>query len=48
MDFGYIFPLVHLVPTVAVLTAAFLVVRAVSVRVKWRRSDVHNLEDTLA
>jgi len=48
MDFGYIFPLVHLVPTVAVLAAAFLVVRAVSVRVKWRRSDVRDLEDTLA
>lgn len=48
MEIGYIFPLMHLVPTVAVLTAAFLVVRAVSVRVTWRRNHIRHLDDTLA
>jgi hypothetical protein len=39
---------VSLAPTVAVLVAGFLVVRAVSVRVTWRRRGVRDLDDTLA
>jgi hypothetical protein len=48
MDFSSLFPLIHLVPTVAVLGAAFFVLRAVSVRVTWRRSHIRDLDDTLA
>jgi hypothetical protein len=39
---------VYLTPTAAVLGAGFLVLRAVSVRVTWRRRGVHDLDDTLA
>jgi hypothetical protein len=35
----------HLLPTVAVLTLAWFVVRAVSVRVVWRDSTVRTLDD---
>jgi hypothetical protein len=35
----------HLVPTVAVVVLAGIVVRAVSVRVTWRRSDIRHLDD---
>lgn len=45
---GYWLFAVHLAPTVAVLAAAFLVVRAVSVRVTWRRRAARHLDDTLA
>jgi hypothetical protein len=48
MDFSSLFPLIHLVPTVAVLGAAFFVLRAISVRVTWRRSHIRDLDDTLA
>ena len=35
----------HLLPTVAVLALAWLVVRAVSVRVVWRDTAVSTLDD---
>jgi hypothetical protein len=35
----------HLLPTLAVLVLAWVVVRAVSVRVTWRRSDIRHLDD---
>ena len=35
----------HLLPTVAVLALAWLVVRAVSVRVVWRDTTVPHLDD---
>jgi len=38
----------HLLPTMAVLGAGYLVWRAVSVRVTWRRSAARHLDDTLA
>ena len=38
----------HLLPTVAVLALAWLVVRAVSVRVIWRDTVVRALDDELA
>jgi hypothetical protein len=45
---GYWVFVVQLAPTVAVLAAAFLVVRAISVRVTWRRRGVRHLDDTVA
>ena len=35
----------HLLPTLAVLVLAFIVVRAISVRVTWRRSSIRHLDD---
>jgi hypothetical protein len=35
----------HLLPTIAVVLLAWVVVRAVSVRVTWRRSDIRPLDD---
>jgi hypothetical protein len=35
----------YLLPTVAVVVLAWFVVRAVSVRVVWRRSDTRHLDD---
>jgi hypothetical protein len=35
----------HLLPTLAVLALAWLVVRAVSVRVTWREADGRSLDD---
>jgi hypothetical protein len=35
----------HLLPTIAVVLLAWVVVRAISVRVTWRRSDTHRLDD---
>jgi hypothetical protein len=35
----------HLLPTIAVVALAWIVIRAVSVRVTWRRSDIRHLDD---
>ena len=35
----------HLLPTMAVVVLAWIVVRAVSVRVIWRRSHTRHLDD---
>jgi hypothetical protein len=35
----------HLLPTLAVVVLGWIIVRAVSVRVTWRRSDTRHLED---
>lgn len=35
----------HLLPTLAVVVLAWIIVRAVSVRVTWRRSDIRHLDD---
>ena len=37
--------LMSLLPTAAVLTLAWFVVRAISVRVVWRETDVRRLDD---
>ena len=37
--------LMSLLPTAAVVTLAWFVVRAVSVRVVWRETDVRRLDD---
>jgi hypothetical protein len=37
--------LLALLPTIAVVVLAGIVVRAVSVRVTWRRSDIRHLDD---
>jgi hypothetical protein len=34
-----------LLPTLAVVSLAWFVVRAISVRVVWREADVHRLDD---
>lgn len=39
---------VSLVPTLAVVTLAWYVIRAISVRVVWRESDAHRLDDEMA
>jgi hypothetical protein len=38
----------HLLPTAAVVVLAVIIVRAVSVRVTWRRSDIRHLDDETA
>ena len=35
----------HLLPTLAVVVLAWILARAVSVRVTWRRSDIRHLDD---
>jgi hypothetical protein len=35
----------HLLPTLAVVVLALIIVRAVSVRVTWRRSTIRHLDD---
>jgi hypothetical protein len=37
--------LMSLLPTAAVVTLAWFVVRAISVRVTWRETDVRRLDD---
>jgi hypothetical protein len=37
-----------LLPTIAVVTLAWFVVRAISVRVVWRESETRRMEDTRA
>jgi len=37
-----------LLPTLAVVTLAWYVVRAISVRVTWRETEVHRLDDETA
>jgi hypothetical protein len=37
-----------LLPTAAVVTLAWFVVRAISVRVVWRKADVRRLDDKTA
>jgi hypothetical protein len=36
---------VSLLPTLAVVTLAWYVIRAISVRITWREADVHRLDD---
>ena len=38
----------HLLPTLAVVVLAWIIVRAVSVRVTWRGSDIRHLDDETA
>jgi hypothetical protein len=40
-----IYLVLSLLPTVAVVTLAWFVVRAISVRVTWREADVRRLDD---
>lgn len=40
-----IYLVLSLAPTVAVVTLAWYVVRAISVRVTWREADVRRLDD---
>jgi hypothetical protein len=42
MDYAYL--ALHLLPTLAVVVLAWIIARAVSVRVTWRRSTVHRLD----
>lgn len=35
----------HLLPTLAIVVLALIVVRAISVRVTWRRSSIRHLDD---
>ena len=37
-----------LLPTLAVVTLAWYVIRAISVRVTWRETEVHRLDDETA
>ncbi|HSD66376.1 MAG TPA: hypothetical protein VLF95_06730 [Vicinamibacteria bacterium] len=37
-----------LLPTLAVVTLAWYVVRAISVRVTWRETEVHRMDDETA
>jgi len=39
---------VSLLPTLAVVTLAWYVIRAISVRVTWRETEVHRLDDETA
>jgi len=41
----FVYMAVSLLPTLAVVTLAWYVVRAISVRVTWRKTDVHRLDD---
>jgi hypothetical protein len=43
MMLGYL--VLSLLPTAAVVTLAWFVVRAISVRVVWRETDVRRLDD---
>ena len=38
----------HLLPTLAVVVLAWIIMRAVSVRVTWRGSDIRHLDDETA
>ena len=44
----YVHFALHLLPTLAVIVLAGIIVRAVSVRVTWRRSVVRHLDDPTA
>ena len=44
----FIYLAVSLLPTLAVVTLAWFVVRAISVRVVWRKADVRRLDDETA
>jgi hypothetical protein len=44
----YVHFALHLLPTLAVVVLAWIIVRAVSVRVTWRRSDIRHLDDPTA
>ena len=39
---------VSVLPTLAVVTLAWCVIRAISVRVTWRETEVHRLDDETA
>ena len=41
----FVYLVMSLLPTLAVVTLAWFVVRAISVRVVWRESDVRRLDD---
>jgi len=41
----YVFMAISLLPTVAVVALAWYVVRAISVRVVWRKGEVRHLDD---
>lgn len=38
----------HLLPTLAVVVLAWIIMRGVSVRVTWRRSEIRHLDDETA
>jgi hypothetical protein len=40
-----VYVMLSLLPTVAVVTLAWCVIRAVSVRVTWRKAEAHRLDD---
>ena len=44
----FIFLALYLLPTAAVVMLAWFVVRAISIRVVWRESDVRRLDDGAA
>jgi hypothetical protein len=41
----YVSLALHLLPTLAVVALAIIVLRAISVRVTWRRSSIRHLDD---
>jgi hypothetical protein len=41
----FVYMAVSLLPTLAVVTLAWYVIRAISVRVTWREADVHRMDD---
>ena len=43
-----VYLVVSLLPTLAVVTLAWYVIRAISVRVTWRETEVHRLDDETA
>ena len=43
-----VYLVLSLAPTVVVVTLAWYVIRAISVRVVWRESDAHRLDDEMA
>jgi hypothetical protein len=44
----FVYMAVSLLPTLAVVTLAWYVIRAISVRVTWRETEVHRLDDETA
>ncbi len=40
-----VYVVMSLLPTVAVVTLAWFVIRAISVRVTWREADIRRLDD---
>jgi hypothetical protein len=44
----FVYLVLSLLPIAAVVTLAWYVIRAISVRIVWREADVHHLDDKIA